>query len=135
MLMDDKFAEWIRSGVVVGLLPVFVNLLAIVFTPLPWSPWVLIGRGELLMLSVGLSVGALLDIPAANMKERVKDWYSLVCLVCVFGALITYAMTVSNRAYGDPANEVAVSVVSLAVYIPSVYASARCVAAVERRGW
>jgi hypothetical protein len=86
------------------------------------------------MLSVGLSVGAVLDMPSTGMRETVRERHSLMCISCIIGAIIVYAMMICNIAYGDPANEVAVSVVSLAVYIPSVYASARCVATVERRG-
>jgi len=86
------------------------------------------------MLSVGLSVGAVLDMPSTSMRETIRERYALMCISCIIGAIIVYTMMICDIAYGDPANEVAVSVVSLAVYIPSVYASARCVAMVERRG-
>ena len=131
--MNDKFTAWVRSGIVVGLLPVFVNIVAILFTPLSWSLWTLIGRGELLMLSLGLSVGAVLDMPSVGMRETIRDRHSLMCISCIIGAAITYTGMVFARAYGDSPNEVVVSVVSLIVYGPSVYASARCVATVERR--
>ena len=68
--MNDKYVVWVRSGFVVGLIPAFVNVLAILFTPLEWSLWVLIGRGELLMLSVGLAVGAVLDMPYTTRTRQ-----------------------------------------------------------------
>jgi hypothetical protein len=126
-----KRARWLLSGFVVGLTPGFINGLIVAFTPVTLGLSSMIGRGELLMLSVGLSAGALADI--VDSFRRVRDRAVLFCLACVMAALTAYTVVVVVLAFDVPLYEPAVAVVSLLIYIPSLYVSAKGVATVERR--
>ncbi len=132
--MGKRFGLWLLNGFLVGLIPVFVNLAIVLMTPVVLSPSALIGRGELLMLSVGLSAGAIADVWSVRSPGRLRTFAIVACLTCVLGAVIVYTViTVADRFEVTIYKDV-VAVVSLLPYALSVFASAGCIIAVERKG-
>jgi cellobiose-specific phosphotransferase system component IIC len=112
----------------------FVNLVIVLLTPVVLSLSALIGRGELLMLSVGLSAGAIADVWSTRSAGRLGTFAVLACLVCALGATIVYTvLTVANR-FDIPVNKEVAAIVSLFPYALSVFVSAGCIVVVERRG-
>lgn len=123
--------RWLLSGFVVGLAPVCINGLIVAFTPITLGLSSMLGHGELFVLSVGLAAGALADI--IDSLRRIRELAVLLCFVCIVVALASYTVVVVVLTFDVPLYEPAVAVVSLLVYIPSVYVSARGVATAERR--
>jgi hypothetical protein len=129
-----RFGLWLLNGFLVGLIPMFVNLVIVLLTPVVLSLSALIGRGELLMLSVGLSAGAIADVWSTRSAGRLGTFAVLACLVCALGATIVYTvLTVANR-FDIPVNKEVAAIVSLFPYALSVFVSAGCIVVVERRG-
>lgn len=132
--MRARFARWLISGFLVGLIPVVVNLVIVLLTPISLSVSALVGRGELLMLSVGLLAGAVADIWHMRSVRKAKNFAFLLCLGLMLGTIIVYTVNVTALTFNVQVSREAVAVVSLFSYALSVLVSAGCIVAVERKG-
>ncbi len=132
--MSAKFGRWLLSGFGVGLIPLFVNALIVAFTPITLSWAALFGRGEVLMLSVGLCASAIADVLSATVTKWARRWAVLWCSISIVAATIIYTVQVVASRFRVPISEEAVAVVSLLPYAFSVLVSAGCIVAVERKG-
>lgn len=132
--MRARFTRWLISGFLVGLIPVVVNLAIVLLTPITLSLSALVGRGELLMLSVGLSAGALADMWHVRSVRRSKNFAVLLCLGLMLGTIIVYTVNIMALTFDIQVSREAVAVVSLFSYALSVLVSAGCIVAVERKG-
>lgn len=132
--MRARFAPWLISGFLVGLIPVVVNLVIVALTPISVSASALVGRGELLMLSVGLLAGAVADIWRMRSGGRARSFAFLLCLSFIVGTIIVYTVNITALTFEVQVFREAVAVVSLFSYALSVLVSASCIVAVERKG-
>lgn len=116
-------------SVLFGLLPVIFNFLnALTFAP-PLTVGYLFGRGELLLVAVGLSAAALGELFSVG-----REWEKFKTVVTSLSGLNMacasyYFAQISGKYYADEyVSEVAVAVVSLWMYAVALGCSCSCVA-------
>lgn len=125
--------RWLVCGILVGLIPTLVNFVIVLITPVSLSLSALVGRGELLMLSVGLAAGAIADVWHLRSARRPRKFALLLCLGLIFGTTIVFTVNAVAIAFEIPVFKEVVAVVSLIPYALSVLVSAGCIVAVERK--
>lgn len=121
-------------SVALGLLPVFFNFLSLLtFGPeLSWA--LLLGNGELLLLSVGLSAAALGDLIAVGREwEKFKIVLTASSAGNIALASFYFAAISQRSAEGEPTNGSVVAIVSLVLYALALACSGSCIAVAERR--
>ncbi len=127
--MGKAFWKWLVFGVVLGLLPIGFNLMYVLTIPkieLSWA--VLFGRGELLLLAVGLCGGALGDL--VLMKPGWGTFKLVATGFCVIdvAAASAYFMIVSGRyALEAQPDSAATVIISMVLYAVAVVSSGLCV--------
>jgi hypothetical protein len=137
--MQGSFRRWLYINFGVGLIPVMLNLVLIGITDISFSLAELLGKGELLMLAAGLSLGVVADFtfaeaPTANALARSRRNAAVrVCTLTAVGAVGVYGMLLMARASDVEVIGFWVAVVSLAPYLVSVGISGYCTLAVKRR--
>ncbi len=99
--MDDRFWKWLLFGVVLALLPIAFNLLyAWTVTGVKLTPALLFGRGELLLLTVGLCAGALGDLILMQHRWRtLKMVTTVVCIADIAFASFYFAIVSGEYAF------------------------------------
>ena len=127
--MDKSFWRWLVFGVVLGLLPILFNFMYIVTIPKIGLSWgILLGRGELLLLAVGLCAGALGDLV---LMRRGWGTFKIVATgLCVIeiASSSAYFMIVSGRySLEEQVDLGAVVIVSVVLYTVAVVSSGLCV--------
>lgn len=125
--------RWLFVSVSVGLLPVGLNLVLALITEIHLSLSTLLGKGELLMLAAGLSIGAVVDLTLSEEPSRIRTaaiWTCVAVAVCAVGV---YGMVLTARTFSVEIVGFWVAVVSLVPYTLSVLVSSGCTIAAKRR--
>lgn len=120
-------------SVLFGALPVFFNFLnALTFEP-PLTMGYLFGRGELLLVSAGLSGAALGDLLLVKSRwEKFKVTVTGLSGVNIAAASYYFAAVSGQYSEGDPVRQGTVAVVSLVMYTFALVCSGSCVALAQR---
>ena len=132
--MDTQFWKWLVFGVALALMPIGFHFMYIVTVPrleLSWS--ILLGRGELLLLAVGLSAGAMGDL--VLMRPGWGAFKVVTTGICAANIAFSsgYFMLVSGRyGLGEQTESGAVVIISIVLYAVAVISSGLCVLLEER---
>lgn len=111
-------AGWFVRGVALGIIPVLVNWVLTYLLKQPANFATLLGRGELLLLSFGLILGAMGDIIAVR-----PGWDKAKGAACGFsGAMIlaigvVYIPSTRPTLLADPVSASRVGMLSLGIYV------------------
>jgi hypothetical protein len=132
--MWERLLRW-AVGLFVGAIPVGLNLAIVGLTPLPLTLTAVLGKGELLMLSVGLSVGAILDLALSRRgSPGAKTGGIVFCALNAISATGVFAVAGTAQAFGVEVAGFWLAVVSLPLYILSVLVSGGCVTVLKESG-
>lgn len=123
-------------SVALALLPVLFNALyAVTVDELPLTLGFLFGRGELLLLAVGLAAGALGEL---TMMKAGWGAFKLIatgfCSAVLAAASFYFAIVSGKYAVEPEAETGAVVVISLALYLGAVLSGGLCVLVGEPKG-
>ncbi len=128
------FLKWLIFGVVLALLPIGFNLVYAWTVIGPWpSTAFLFGRGELLLLAVGLSSGALGDLILGEGKwQALRLVVAGVCILNIGLASFYFALVSGKYAIREPTDTGVVVVISLVLYGVAVLSGGTSVVSAER---
>lgn len=131
--MINQMLKWLIFSVLIALLPILFNVLFAVSFGGDLSAARLLGRGELLLIAVGLCATALGDVLFANgsfMHARPRLWRALrlvvggTCVLVIAASSFYYALASERYSQGLQAREQAVVVISTISYLTAVICSA-----------
>lgn len=136
--MINKLLKWLIFGVLVALLPILFNLLFALTVGAEVTAGRLIGRGELLLIAVGLCSTALGDLVLAELSVRSRFWRGVrliltgTCVVVIAASSFYFALVSDRYARQIAVSDDAVVIISSALYLTAVVCSGGSVWLSER---
>ena len=136
--MINKLLKWLIFGVLVALLPILFNLLFALTVGAEVTAGRLIGRGELLLIAVGLCSTALGDLVLAEHSVRSRFWRGArliltgTCVVVIAASSFYFALVSDRYARQIAVSEEAVVLISSTLYLAAVISSVMSVLLSER---
>lgn len=139
--MINRMIKWLIFSVLIALLPILFNLLFAMTYGGEIALTRLLGRGELLLIAVGLCATALGDVLFANgsfTRSRPRLWRALrlvvggACVLVIAASSFYYALASERYSQGLQAREEAVLVISSICYATAVICSGISVWLTER---
>lgn len=132
--MDDRFWKWLSFGVALALLPIAFNLLyALTVTGVKLTLALFFGRGELLLIAVGLCAGALGDLILMQHRwKALKMVTTVVCIADIAFASFYFAIVSGDYALQRQTDSEVVVVISLVLYAVPVVSGGTSVVSAER---
>lgn len=137
--MAKRVMRWFLFSIVVGVIPVVLNGVLALLTSkvldlsVMWDLSVLFGRGELLMLSVGLSAATVGDVVASRgLSSALKMPIIGISFVMGLVTVGIYGIVLALRESDSTILGDAVAVVSLIPYIIMVLVNGASIVTVKR---
>lgn len=136
--MINKLLKWLIFGVLVALLPILFNLLFALTVGAEVTAARLIGRGELLLIAVGLCSTAMGDLVLAELSVRGRFWRGVrliltgTCVVVIASSSFYFALVSDRYARQIGVSDDAVVIISSALYLFAVICSGGSVWLSER---
>lgn len=136
--MANKLLKWLIFGVLVALLPILFNLLFAITVGGELTVGRLIGRGELLLIAVGLCSTALGDLVLAELPVRSRFWRGArlvltgMCVVVIAASSFYFALVSDRYARQIDVSEEVVVLISSTLYAAAVISSVMSVLLSER---
>jgi hypothetical protein len=137
--MGKEIIRWFIFSVCVGLVPLAINGVLALLTSRPldisvmWSPRVLFGGGELLMLSVGLAAAAIGNVVATRGVSAI---FAELSVGLSFGmglvAVSAYAIILTLGEVDLTVPGGAVALISLIPYTVMLVVNAACIFTVQK---
>lgn len=136
--MANKLLKWLIFGVLVALLPILFNLLFAISVGAEVTVGRIIGRGELLLIAVGLCSTALGDLVLAELPVRSRFWRGArlvltgMCVVVIAASSFYFALVSDRYARQIDVSEEVVVLISSTLYAAAVISSVMSVLLSER---
>ncbi len=127
--VKKKLIIWTTFSVVIGSLPIILNMLILFTNNKPIDFFDLFAHGELLLISIAIAADAIGDMIYSKRFENVKE-ISFIC-ICFIVILISTSWFGSSGIGGKAPNTIGFGVISLVLFTTTVLVSGNCKAIVE----
>ena len=122
MLLEHWFLRWLLFNVAIAVVPILLNALYLfTFSSFSWDA--LLGRGELLLITVGLCATALADAYSVMERSRGRLLVIFGCIVDTIVASFYFALVSGKYNSLEPQSTTPVVVTSLVCYGSAVCCS------------
>jgi hypothetical protein len=127
--IQKKLIIWTTFSVLIGSFPIILNLLILFAQNKPIYFFDLFAHGELLLISIAIAAGAMGDMIYSKRFERVRDIASIcTCFIIILFSISWFA---SLGIGGKASNTVGFGIISIVLFIATVFVSGNCEAIVE----
>lgn len=127
--IQKKLIIWTTFSVIIGSFPIILNLLILFAQNKPIYFFDLFAHGELLLISIAIAAGAMGDMIYCRRFERVRDIGSIcICFIIILFSISWFA---SLGIGGKATNTVGFGLISLFLFIATIFVSGNCEAIVE----